>query len=61
MLNNIPMIRLLLHYGANESTKVQPEETRYRSICQQLAQNSDELIKGSSLNKLSTDENQVKI
>ncbi len=59
------MIRLLLHYGANESTKVQPEETRYRSICQQLAnlieQNSDELIKRSSLNKLSTDENQVKI
>lgn len=84
MLNNIPMIRLLLHYGADESSKgmfkrerergvayclylwtVQPEEVRYRSVCQQISdlhtQIGEQSMKKSSTNKLTLDEIQVRI
>ncbi|CAF1557879.1 unnamed protein product, partial [Didymodactylos carnosus] len=33
MLNNVPMIKLLIQYGAKESEKIQPEDRRYRSVC----------------------------
>ncbi|CAF1034521.1 unnamed protein product [Adineta ricciae] len=60
MLNNIPMIQLLVQYGAEESLKIQPEECRYESVCHQLAilsqQNPDESTKKSSSNKLTTDD-----
>ncbi|CAF1275538.1 unnamed protein product [Adineta steineri] len=60
MLNNIPMVRLLLHYGANESEKIQPEEIRYQSVCQQLSNLSeqicDESIKKYSSNRLTPDD-----
>jgi len=43
--------------------KVQPEESRYQSVCQQLSNltelNSDESIKKSSSNKLAPDDIQV--
>jgi hypothetical protein len=42
------------------SWKVQPEEIRYQSICQQLANLPDESIKKSSSNKLFVDEIQVR-
>ncbi|CAF4838968.1 unnamed protein product [Rotaria sp. Silwood1] len=64
MLNNIPMIRLLVEYGGEESSKIQPEECRYQSVCHQLTilsqQNSDETIKKSSSNKLTTDDVQLR-
>ncbi|UJR24885.1 hypothetical protein I4U23_006253 [Adineta vaga] len=60
MLNNIPMIQLLLQYGAEESSKIEHEECRYQSVCQQLTilsqQNPDEIMKKSSSNKLTTDD-----
>ena len=79
MLNNIPMIQLLVQYGAFESSKSKPkktkmknlidcsvvpsEEYRYQSVCHQLSnlsqQNSDETIKKSPSNKLTTDDGQV--
>ncbi|CAF2508563.1 unnamed protein product [Rotaria sp. Silwood2] len=64
MLNNIPMIQLLVEYGGEESSKIQPEECRYQSVCQQLTilsqQNSDETIKKSSSNKLTADDVQLR-
>ncbi|CAF1205137.1 unnamed protein product [Rotaria sordida] len=64
MLNNIPMIQLLVEYGGEESTKIQPEECRYQSVCHQLIilsqQNIDETIKKSSSNKLTTDDVQLR-
>ncbi|UJR23904.1 hypothetical protein I4U23_026876 [Adineta vaga] len=60
MLNNISMIRLLIHYGARESLRIQPEEVRYQSVCQQISmlveQTSNELIKKSSSNRLTPDD-----
>ena len=62
------MIRLLLHYGAEESLKskvncdffmfysrflVQPEEVRYQSVCQQLA-SLTELTSSGSIKKSSS-------
>ncbi|CAF1155515.1 unnamed protein product [Adineta steineri] len=60
MLNNIPMIQLLVQYGAEESSKIQPEECRYQSVCHQLTilsqQNPDEILKKTSSNKLTMDD-----
>ncbi|CAF0904226.1 unnamed protein product [Adineta ricciae] len=60
MLNNISMIRLLLHYGAEESLKIQPEEVRYQSVCQQLVSctelTTNGSIKKSSSNRLAPDD-----
>lgn len=76
MLNNIPMIRLLLHYGADESSKgrfekenflllfvceVQPEEIRYRSVCQQLSDLHAHFPEQSLTNKSTLDEIQVRM
>lgn len=53
------MLLLLL----SSSSIVPSEECRYQSVCQQLSilsqQNSDETIKKSSSNKLTTDDVQV--
>ncbi|CAF3008331.1 unnamed protein product [Rotaria sp. Silwood2] len=60
MLNNILMIQLLLQYGAEESSKIQSEKSRYQSVCHQLSilseQNSDDSIKKSPSNKLAPDD-----
>lgn len=55
MMNNSPMIRLLIHYGAEESPKIQPEQNRYENLCQQI----DEIRQKSSPNHLIPDESKV--
>ncbi|CAF1339775.1 unnamed protein product [Rotaria magnacalcarata] len=64
MLNNIPMIQLLVEYGGEESSRLQSGECRYQSVCHQLSmlsqQNCDETIKKSSSNKLTTDDVQFR-
>ncbi|CAF0765306.1 unnamed protein product [Rotaria sordida] len=60
MLNNILMVQFLLHYGAEESPKLQSTDSRYQSVCHQLSmlseQHSDDSIKKSPSNKLSPDD-----
>ncbi|CAF3293767.1 unnamed protein product [Rotaria socialis] len=64
MLNNIIMVQLLLQHHAEESSKLQPEESRYQSVCHQLSnlneQNLDETIKKSSSNRLAPDDIQLR-
>ncbi|CAF1131961.1 unnamed protein product [Rotaria magnacalcarata] len=64
MLNNIIMVQLLLQHHAEESSKIQPEESRYQSVCHQLSnlneQNLDETIKKSSSNRLAPDDIQLR-
>ena len=55
--------RIESHHRSTFAFEVQPEECRYRSVCQQLSSHSqlnpDEIIKKSSSNKLTTDDVQV--